>query len=143
VGPGAEQEGDRVMLRVTRDFGTELLHSAEAEGVRESDTVMRLLQEAVEDVDTGFGGRFVSGIDGLKMAQDPPRDWFYWVNGIEAGEGATEFKLTPGDVVQWAYRRWDVAMRVPAIVGAFPEPFLHGLEGRRLPVRVECADSDS
>jgi hypothetical protein len=31
-------------------------------------------------------------------------------------------------------------MRVPAIVGAFPEPFLNGLEGRRRPVRVECEE---
>jgi hypothetical protein len=31
-------------------------------------------------------------------------------------------------------------MRVPAIVGAFPEPFRHGLEGKRRPVRVECDD---
>jgi hypothetical protein len=34
-------------------------------------------------------------------------------------------------------------MRVPAIVGAFPEPFLHGLEGRRRPVRVECEDAEA
>jgi hypothetical protein len=25
-------------------------------------------------------------------------------------------------------------------VGAFPEPFVHGVEGKRLPVRVECDD---
>ena len=25
------------------------------------------------------------------------------------------------------------------MVGSFPEPFLHGIDGRRLPVRVECA----
>jgi hypothetical protein len=30
-------------------------------------------------------------------------------------------------------------MRVPAIVGAYPEPFLHGAGGKRLPVRLECA----
>jgi hypothetical protein len=34
-------------------------------------------------------------------------------------------------------------MRVPAIVGAFPEPFLSGLEGRRRPVRVECDEVES
>jgi hypothetical protein len=34
-------------------------------------------------------------------------------------------------------------MDVKAIVGAFPEPFLHGLEGRRRPVRVECQDAGS
>jgi hypothetical protein len=31
-------------------------------------------------------------------------------------------------------------MAVPAVVGAFPEPFLHGTAGKRLPVRVECID---
>jgi hypothetical protein len=34
-------------------------------------------------------------------------------------------------------------MRVPAIVGAFPEPFRSGLEGERRPVRVECDDAES
>ena len=70
-------------------------------------------------------------------------DWFFFVNGVESGVGAGEYELSPGDRVQWDYRRWDVAMRVPAIVGAFPEPFLHGLEGRRRPVRVECEDADA
>jgi hypothetical protein len=30
-------------------------------------------------------------------------------------------------------------MRVPAVVGSFPEPFLHGEEGKRYPVRIDCA----
>ena len=30
-------------------------------------------------------------------------------------------------------------MRVPAVVGSFPEPFLHGSEGKRFPVRLDCA----
>jgi hypothetical protein len=34
-------------------------------------------------------------------------------------------------------------MRAPAIVGAFPEPFRHGLKGKRRPVRVECDDASS
>jgi hypothetical protein len=29
------------------------------------------------------------------------------------------------------------------VVGSFPEPFLNGLAGKRLPVRVECADARS
>ena len=31
--------------------------------------------------------------------------------------------------------------RTPAVVGSFPEPFLHGIDGKRLPVRIECADA--
>ena len=30
-------------------------------------------------------------------------------------------------------------MRVPAVVGSFPEPFLHGADGKRFPVRIDCA----
>jgi hypothetical protein len=65
------------------------------------------------------------------------------VNGVESEVGAADYDLSPGDRIQWDYRRWDVAMREPAIVGAFPEPFKSGLNGRRRPVRVECDDSDS
>jgi hypothetical protein len=34
-------------------------------------------------------------------------------------------------------------MRVPAVVGSFPEPFVHGIDGKRLPVRIECATPGS
>jgi hypothetical protein len=70
-------------------------------------------------------------------------DWFYFVNGLEADRGAAEYELSPGDVVQWDYRRWDAAMRVPATVGAFPQPLRDGRRGKRFPVRVECHDSSS
>jgi hypothetical protein len=92
-------------------------------------------------VKTRFGGGFVNSIDGLTASTTAGHsDWFYFVNGIEASIGAAQSTLHKGDVVQWDYRRWDATMRVPAIVGAFPEPFLHGAGGKKLPVRVECAD---
>jgi len=45
----------------------------------------------------------------------------------------------PGDHVWWDLHDWSQAADVPAVVGSFPEPFLNGIEGERLPVRVECA----
>ena len=33
-------------------------------------------------------------------------------------------------------------MRVPAVVGSFPEPFVSGSEGRKLPVRIVCLTGD-
>jgi Domain of unknown function (DUF4430) len=143
LGAGEEQEGDGVQLRVTRDFGRTELGTARLPSVREDETVMRVLRSRFE-VETRFGGRFVQSIDGLEGGDAGGElDWFYFVNGIEAEVGAAEFELSPGDRVQWDRRDWGAAMRVPAIVGAFPEPFLHGLEGKRLPVRVECEDSES
>ena len=139
LGEGEERDG-AAEVRVTRDFGHERLGQTRSDPVREGQTVMRLLRSRF-DVNTRYGGRFVQAIDGLKgRGTGGRRDWFYFVNGTEAAVGAAEYELSPGDVVQWDYRRWDGAMRVPAIVGAYPEPFVHGHEGKRLPVRVECTD---
>jgi hypothetical protein len=136
-GAGEEREGG-AELRVTRDFGRTELATARLASVSEGQTVMRFLRSRF-DVDTRFGGRFVQSIDGLSGSLSGAQvDWFYWVNGIEASVGAAEYELSPGDRVQWDRRNWEATMRVPAIVGAFPEPFVHGFEGKKLPVRVEC-----
>jgi hypothetical protein len=143
LGAGEELEGAGVELRVTRDFGRDVLGAHSEKRVREDQTVMRLLGSEF-DVGARFGGRFVQSIDGLEgSGMSGRRDWFFYVNGVESSEGAAEYELSPGDRVQWDYRPWDEAEAVPAIVGAFPEPFLHGLEGKRRPVRLECADDGS
>ena len=143
LGEGEERGGAAVELRVTRNFGHEELGTARIENVREDETVMRMLRSEF-DIDTRYGGRFVQTIDGLEGAgAGGEQDWFYWVNGVEGSVGAAEFELSPGDRVQWDWRNWQVTMRVPAIVGAYPEPFVHGLEGKRRPVRVECESAES
>jgi hypothetical protein len=140
-GAGNTRGGSGAELRVTRDFGQKTITSAKADSVRESDTVMRFLQAHAKTT-TRYGGKFVESIDGLAGRSSGGRqDWFYFVNGVEAPTGAADRALSPGDVVQWDYRRWDASPRVPAIVGAFPEPFLHGQSGKRYPTRVECASS--
>jgi hypothetical protein len=142
LGEGEEQEGG-AQLRVTRDFGHEVLGSMRLDTLREDQTVMRMLRSEF-DVDTRFGGRFVQAIDGLEGGGPAgATDWFFFVNGIESNTGAAEYELSPGDRVQWDHRSWGAAMRVPAIVGAYPEPFLHGIEGERRPVRVECDEVES
>ena len=140
IGPGEERSGG-VVVRVTRDFGHTELGSASTKTIRDGQTVMRLTESKFDDVKTRFGGRFVQEIEGVKGAgATGMRDWFFFVNGVESEIGAAEYDLAPGERIQWDYRRWDTAMRVPAIVGAFPEPFLHGLDGKKRPVRVECDD---
>src|SRR4051794_24477343 len=104
---------------------------------------MRLLRSHF-DVKTRYGGGFVQAIHGLTGKGPGGRhDWFYFVNGREGAVGAADYELSTGDVVQWDYRRWDAAMAVPAIVGAFPEPLRHGLRGKRFPVRVECESASA
>ena len=142
IGPGEEQEGGAV-IRVTRDFGHQEIGSTATKALHEDETVMRVMQSRF-DVETRFGGRFLQSIDGVKGGgPGGMRDWFFFVNGVEAEVGAAEYELSPGDRVQWDFRDWGTAMRVPAIVGAFPEPFLNGIDGRRRPVRVECDEAES
>ena len=141
LGAGKPRGGDGAQLRVTRDFGRVTLTSAAKAKVRPSDTVMRFLQAHAKTT-TRYGGGFVQSIDGISGGSNGGRsDWFYFVNGVEAPTGAADRPLSPGDVVQWDYRRWDATPHVPAIVGAFPEPFLHGQKGKRFPTRIECSSS--
>ena len=140
LGEGEQRQGGAA-LQVTRDFGRVTVGSARTGTLGEGETVMRLLRSKF-DVKTRFGGGFVQSIDGLAgQGTGGRRDWFFFVNGIESDVGAADYELSPGDRVQWDLRNWEAAMRVPAIVGAFPEPFLHGIKGERRPTRVECEDA--
>jgi hypothetical protein len=137
-GAGEQQAGEG-SLTVTRDFGEESLGRRKNAGASESDTVMRVLQRDFE-VKTRYGGNFVQEVDGVAGGREGGRrvDWFYYVNGIEASVGAAERRVSPGDRIWWDHHDWSAAMRIPAVVGSFPEPFLSGSEGKRLPVRVVC-----
>jgi uncharacterized protein DUF4430 len=140
-GEGEEQEGG-AEIRVTKDFGHEQLAADELDTIHEDETIMRLLQSR-HDVETRFGGNFVEAIDGVEgSGAGGTRDWFYFVNGIWADRGAADWEVHPGDVIQWDNRDWSAKERIPAIVGAYPEPFRSGVEGERLPVRLECADQE-
>jgi hypothetical protein len=144
-GFGEGETTGEVRLTVTRDFGNERLHEGiDSETASEGDTAMRLLQ-ANYDVETRFGGGFVQEIDGLSGGRDRGRqaDWFYYVNGIEAPVGAAERRLSAGERVWWDHHAWEAAQRIPAVVGSFPEPFVSGLEGKKFPVRLVCADGES
>jgi Domain of unknown function (DUF4430) len=139
-GLGAGKSPSSTQLLVSQDFGGQPLVQTDRPKVGGSDTVMRLLQRNAKRVETRFGGGFVQSIDGVSGGQrgGKPVDWFFYVNGIESDKGATAVRVRAGDRVWWDFHDWGVTDRVPAVVGSFPEPFLHGIDGRKLPTRVEC-----
>jgi hypothetical protein len=138
-GLGAGRAPSAIQLRVTRDFGARSLQQAAAPKLSGQETVMSLLMRN-DTVTTRFGGGFVQSIAGLGGGQERghPVDWFYYVNGIEASRGAAATNVRPGDHIWWDRHDWSQTDQVPAVVGSFPEPFLNGTGGKRLPVRVEC-----
>jgi Domain of unknown function (DUF4430) len=116
---GSDGDQDGVSLTVTRDFGREVVASAREAELPEDATAQGL----------------------LRSETDAPADrWAYFVNGVRPDVPAAEYELAPGDRVQFDE---GASPSTRAIVGAFPEPFLHGLEGERRPVRVECDDVES
>jgi hypothetical protein len=140
-GLGAGRAPSGVNLSVSSEFGATVLTQSSAPHVGGSETAMRLLMRN-STVTTRFGGGFVQSIDGRSGGQRRGQsiDWFYYVNGIEAPKGAADTVVHAGDSIWWDLHDWSQTEDVPAVVGSFPEPFLHGSEGKRLPVRVECAE---
>jgi hypothetical protein len=113
--PGA----DAAQLRITADHGaTALLEAPVAPGR----SVLRTLRDQTE-IDTSFGGGFVSGMFGRSSDASGRRDWFFFVNGVLAPIGARQARVPALGDVWWDYRPWG-ALRDPwAVVGAWPAPF--------------------
>jgi Domain of unknown function (DUF4430) len=136
LGPG--DDSGEVELTITRDYGARVLEER-TESIDESDTVLRVLDRSA-DLETRYGGGFVRSIDGLAGSVNGGRrtDWFFYVNGIESPVGSAEYDLSDGDRVWWDHHDWTSAMRVPAVVGSWPEPFAHGFEGDQWGADARC-----
>ena len=132
---GAERGGGQATLWVTHDRGETLVLETRVEA---GQTLMRALR-GVAKVETRYGGRFVQAVNGIEGSVASQRDWFWFVNGYEGDRSAAEYELRPGDIAWLDYRSWRDEDRAPIVVGAFPEPFLHGYDGERRPVAVRYA----
>ena len=136
-GFGAGGEEGTATLWVTRDRGAELLLDVKVDA---GQTLMRALGSKVE-LETRYGGRYVQSIDGLAGSLDDQRDWFWFVNGYEGDRSAAAYRLRDGDVAWLDYRGWEREGEARVVVGAFPEPFLHGYAGETRPAVVRFEGS--
>ena len=114
-------------LWVTRDEGRTVLLER---SVPAGETVLQALERSAT-ISTRYGGRFLQSVNGLSGSIRSRHDWFYYVNGVEGDRGAADYRLREGDIAWWDYRDWGrYGMSVPAVVGSFPEPFVHGFGGK-------------
>ena len=123
-----------VTVVVTRDFGRELVLAEEVEIGEGTDAMTAL--KAVAEVETKYGGGFVKAISDFASEEAKQLDWFYYINGISLSLGAKDYLLRNGDVEQWDLRDWSYRQFVPAVIGAFPQPFLNGVRGEVKPTAV-------
>jgi len=134
---GSGGEEGTAQLWVTRDRGAELLFETQ---VAAGQTLLRALA-AEADVETRYGGRYVQSVNGVSGSLDGQRDWFWFVNGYEGDRSAASYRLRDGDVAWLDYRAWQREGEARVVVGAFPEPFVHGYEGKTRPAVVRFEGS--
>lgn len=130
-----EPDAGTATLWITRDDGRLLLQDAR---VPAGLTALQAL-DRVADVRTRYGGRYVQAVDGLDGSALRGQDWLYYVNGVYADRGAATYRLRDGDVLWWDFHRWAGTTPRTVLVGAFPEPLLHGFAGRTRPAHVRYA----
>jgi hypothetical protein len=130
---GAAGEGKgTAQLWVTRDRGATLLVDTKVDA---GQTLMRALASEA-DVKTRYGGRYVQAVNGIEGSLSAQRDWFWFVNGYEGDRSAASYRLHDGDVAWLDYRAWQQEGEARVVVGAFPEPFVHGYGGKTRQVAV-------
>lgn len=135
-GAGPSAADGTATLWVTRDRGASVLVEAT---VPAGQTLLRALRAKAE-VTTRYGGGFVQSIDGIEGSARRQKDWFWFVNGLAGDRSGTSYRLRAGDVAWWDYRDWaGDAETLEVVAGAFPEPFLHGYDGKTRPAAVRFA----
>jgi hypothetical protein len=133
--PSGDGIKDRVTIAITRDFGKELMLERSAE--IDIDTSALEALESIADIETKYGGGFVSSINGIGSAYSgsngQKNDWFFYINGISSNVGAADYLLRAGDIEHWDFRDWGHQRAVPAIIGDYPQPFRSGFGYRVAP----------
>jgi len=99
---GEEQGGGQAILEIN---GTK--YESEAEGqISVYDFMNKLRDEGkiefTEKNYTGMG-KFIISINGTKGNGE--QNWIYYVNGIEAQVGVSNYKIKAGDIVSWKYEK--------------------------------------
>jgi len=137
------ETGLTVSVVITTNFGEPALVE-QTVTVEEGTSALDVLPQ-VTSVETKYGGGFVSSIAGLSSRYggtgSQKEDWFFYINGMAVNTGAGAYLLFPGDVEHWDYHDWGFRQFIPAIIGDFPEPFLHGHGGKVYPTLVVYQDS--
>ncbi len=118
-------------ITVTRDFGAHTLGSATEVTVPGGATALGVLRRRYRvEVGARSSVRAINGV----LASTSGGRWALYLNGVAVGPRTP---VHAGDRIWWDLEPARTSPR--AVVGSFPEPFVHGLGGKRFPTTLECA----
>ena len=125
------QDEQSATVIISKNYGTTLLMDTQV-SITAGDTAMDVLHQ-LTTVGSSYGNAFVTSINELESRYNQGNgekvDWFYFINGMLGNIGAHQYQLHPGDIERWDYHDWSTNIMTTAIIGDFPEPFLHGFNG--------------
>lgn len=119
------------LLAITSDYGHKRIW-LKAIQFQEGDTVLNILQRNL-DIETAYGGEFVNSIQGIRSGYSGNMgtakvDWFFYINGVLMDRGVNDYEPEDGDIIWADYHHWGNNTFNPAMIGAFPEPFINGYD---------------
>jgi hypothetical protein len=123
-----------VTVTVTRDFGSRPVAARNYRSAPAVKSVLALTRRSFP-VQPSSGRTAVQAIDGVTTS--PGDSWLLYVNGSAASLVPAATSVHSGDQIWWDLH--PAAAATHAVVGSFPEPFVHGIGGKRLPTTLECA----
>lgn len=126
-------EADPLHLWITQSFGSQKLSIQEISPLPEARNTIAVLQSATK-VKTSSRDTFIESIQGV--ASTDSAFWFFYVNGTLAPVGGASYIPRPGDVIWWDHHPWKEEGDLSAFIGAFPDPFLHGYDGKPRPTVI-------
>ncbi len=123
---------ENAVMVISINFGEkEILRKVVPAGKSVLDTL-----KTIANVSTAYSGKFVVGINNITSDPMNRRNWFYYVNGILANVGASEYIIEKGDVVRWDYHQWDKLSFISAEILDYPTMFTRGYKGQVLPLII-------
>ncbi len=130
-GEATSGRGEPVTVNVTSDYGARHVATFTIRHPRAKRTQRALLAAHASVIAGPSGVRSIDGVTG---------PWRLYVNGVATGPGAGVYG---GERVWWDSRPAGAARHIPVVVGGFPEPFVLGVGGHRVPVIIQCARPDA
>src|SRR5579875_525415 len=123
-----------ISLVVTAQFGSKALPPPAHPAGAEATTALSLLEANYPVSLEGSGAVRAIG----PISARGREGWTLFIDGVATAKNPALVAVHQGEAF-W----WDLHPHLPAVVkgvvGSFPQPFLSGIEGKRYPVRVECA----
>ena len=118
-----------ITLYITSEFG-QVLHQNATFDPSLGLTTMEMVRNMTQ-IETSYGGMFLSGMHGLESDVSRRLDWFFYVNGAFMDRGLVTYVPKRGEVVQVDYHFWGNYAAYPGFLSGYPRRFQVGLDGKR------------